>query len=146
YMHACMIPKENKMPNKLSIKAIPLITAVLLLTILAAPVFAAGGAHLHFFSVDPTTIDPPDPMPNGNLDPNYMGVDSDPWLTESVVVLQGDWDTPFSLWIGNQDKSDTSYDTHLVISVNDVAAAAIVDITVEGSSAFPTLLSTMDSL
>ena len=132
-MHACVVFRKNKMSNKLLLKATPLITAALLLTILAAPVFATG-AHLWFYSVEP-----PIPLPNPETwDPNYIGDDPiDSWITESVVIPQGDWDTPFSLWIGNADPQDTSYDTTLVISVNDVAYAAIVDITVEGNSVLP---------
>jgi hypothetical protein len=45
-------------------------------------------------------------------------------------MVSGDWDTPFSLWIGNADPQDDCYDTTLVISVNDAAAAAIAGITV----------------
>lgn len=130
-MHAL---RENKMTNKLSIKAIPLITAVLLLTILAAPAFATG-AHLWFYSVDPATLPggyPPLVNPDPN-DPNYVGTDSDPWLEDSVVVPNGDWDTPYSIWLGNADPQDNCYDTMLVISVNDAAAAAISGITVDGT-------------
>jgi hypothetical protein len=122
------------MANKLSIKAIPLITAVLLLTILAAPVFATG-AHLWFYSVDPATLPggyPPLVNPDPN-DPNYVGTNSDPWLEDSVVVPNGDWESQYSIWLGNADPQDNCYDTMLVISVNDAAAAAIFNITVNGS-------------
>jgi hypothetical protein len=130
-MYACLVFRENKMSNKLLIKAMPLITAALLLTMLAAPVFATG-AHLWFYSVDPATLPggyPPlvNPQPD---DPNWTGVTSDPWTTESVVVVSGDWDTPFSLWIGNADPQDDCYDTTLVISVNNAAAAAISGINI----------------
>lgn len=130
---------ENKMSNKLLIKATPLITAALLLTILAAPVFATG-AHLWFYSVDPSTLTGYPPLVNPQPDdPNWTGVTSDPWTTESVVVVSGDWDTPFSLWIGNADPQDDCYDTTLVISVNDAAAAAIsgINITTPSIGAVP---------
>jgi len=111
--------------NKLLLKATPLITAVLLLTLFASPVFATG-AHLWFYSVEP-----PIPLPNPDgWDPNYVDTTSDPWTTESVVSVSSDWDTPFSLWIGNADSQDDCYDTTLVISVNDAAAAAIASITI----------------
>jgi hypothetical protein len=114
------------------LNATPLIAAVLLLTLLAAPVFATG-AHLWFYSVDPATINPPDPLPNPeDYDPNYIDTGFEGWIAEGVAV-QGDWETPFSIWLGNADNSDTSYDTTLVISVNNVAANAIVGITVEGN-------------
>jgi hypothetical protein len=116
--------------QKKLIKAIPLITAVSLLTMLAVPVFATG-AHLWFYSVDPSTLTgyPPLVNPDPN-DPNYVGVTADPWTTESVVVVSGDWDTPFNLWIGNADPQDDCYDTTLVISINDAAHDAISGITV----------------
>jgi hypothetical protein len=121
------------MPNKTR-KIFPLITAVFLMTILAVPVFATG-AHLWFYSVDPSTLPggyPPlvDPDPN---DPNYIIADPDPWLVDSVVVLSGDWDTPFSIWLGNADSQDDCYDTMLVISINDAAAPGISGIMVNGA-------------
>jgi hypothetical protein len=120
------------MSNKLR-KIVPLITAVSILTMLAAPVFATG-AHLWFYSVDPSTLTgyPPLVNPDPN-DPNYVSSDSDPWLDESVVVPNGDWDTPYSIWLGNADPQDDCYDTMLVISVNDAAAAAISGIMVNGA-------------
>jgi hypothetical protein len=116
--------------TKMLLKATPFITALLLLALFASPVFATG-AHLWFYSVDPATLPggyPPLVNPQSN-DPNYVGVTSDAWTTESVVVASGDWDTPFNLWIGNADPQDDCYDTTLVISVNDAAAAAIAGIT-----------------
>lgn len=121
--------RENKMSNKLLLKT-PLITAVLLLILLAAPVLADGGGHLWFYSVDPGTLNPPDLLPNPqDYDPNYVGADPDGWLAESIV-LPGDWGTPFSIWLGCAKFE--SLGTKLVISVNDAAAAAIAGITVEG--------------
>ena len=118
------------MPNKLFLKATPLITAVLLLTMLAAPVFADGGGHLWFYSQDPGTLNPPDLLPNPqDYDPNYIGINSDPWLTESVM-LAGNWETPFSIWLGCAQFE--SLGTKLVISINDAAHTAIAGITVEG--------------
>lgn len=120
------------MSNKLLIKIVPILTALLVLTMLTAPVFAKG-AHLWFYSVEPTI---PLPNPDG-WDPNYVDVTSDPWTTESIVVPQGDWDTPFSLWIGNADPHDKCYNPMLVISVNDAAAAAISEIKVSGDPVDP---------
>ena len=121
------------MNNKI-IKATPLITSAILLTLLVTPVFATG-AHLWFYSVDPATLPggyPPLANPDPN-DPNYVDADSDPWLTESVVVMNGDWESEFSIWLGNADPQDNCYDTMLVISVNDAAAAAISGIKVDGT-------------
>jgi len=118
----------NKMPNKLLLKATPLITAVLLLTMLAAPV-SATGAHLWFYSVEPT-IPLPDPE---TWDPNYSGPNADGWLNEGVVIQVGDW-TSFSCWIGNADPHDDSYDTTIVISVNTEAAAGIASMTLNSLS------------
>ncbi len=116
--------------NKILLKATPLITAVLLLTLLAVPVRADGGGHLWFYSANPGTLNPPNLLPNPDpYDPNYMGANSDPWLTESVV-LTGNWEAPFSIWLGCAKFE--SLGTKLVISVNDAAAAAISGITVEG--------------
>ena len=118
--------------NKLLLKATPIITAVLLLTLFAAPVLATG-AHLWFYSVDPATLPGYPPLPNPeDYDPNYIDTSADGWILESVVI-QGDWETPFSIWLGNSDGSDTSYDTTVVISINDAAAAAIASMTVEGN-------------
>ena len=118
--------------NKLLVKATPIIAAALLLTLFAAPVFATG-AHLWFYSVDPATLPGYPPLPNPeDYDPNYIDTSADGWILESVVI-QGDWETPFSIWLGNSDVSDTSYDTTVVISINDAAAAAIASMTVEGN-------------
>jgi hypothetical protein len=121
--------------NKLLLKATPLITAALLLTLFVAPVFATG-AHLWFYSVDPATLPDWTGTIDGSVnpqddDPNYVGADPDPWLTESVVMLEGDWETPFSIWLGNADPQDTSYTTIVIISFNDAAAAAIDDMSVQ---------------
>jgi hypothetical protein len=116
------------------VKVVPIMAALLVLTILASPVHATG-AHLWFYSVDPSTL----PDWTGKIDgavnpqdddPNYVGVTSDAWTTESVVIASGEWETPFNLWIGNADPKDGCHDTTLVISVNDAAAAAIAGITV----------------
>jgi hypothetical protein len=120
--------------NKKIIKAAPLITSAILLALLIAPVCATG-AHLWFYSVDPATLPggyPPLLNPDPN-DPNYVSADSDPWLEESIVMMNGDWDTPFSIWLGNADPQDNCYDTMLVISVNNEAAAAISGISVDGT-------------
>jgi len=57
--------------NKLLLKATPIITAVLLLTLFAAPVLATG-AHLWFYSVDPATLPGYPPLPIRRLRPNYI--------------------------------------------------------------------------
>jgi hypothetical protein len=115
-----MLRKIQKIVPALTI----LLTALLTLTILTVPV-SATGAHLWFYSVDPLELGyPPLVNPKGN-DPNYVDVTSDPWTTESVVLSQGNWDNPFNLWIGNADPYDTSYNTMLVISVNNAAAGVI---------------------
>jgi hypothetical protein len=128
---------EGSMPKK-TLKIVPLLaamlTALLVLTMLALPV-SAKGDHLWFYSVDPATLPGWTGKIDGSVnpeddDPNYVDFDPDPWLKESVVLPKGDWDTPFSLWIGNADHKDTSYGTTLVISVNDAAAKAIDSITV----------------
>jgi len=104
----------------------------LLLTLFAAPVFAKG-AHLWFYSVDPATLNPPDPLPDPmDYDPNYIDTSADGWITESVVI-KGDWKAPFSIWLGNRDTSDTSYDTTLIISINDATAVAINGLSVNGN-------------
>lgn len=122
--------KEIRKLNKILLKATPLITAVLLLTLLAIPVRADGGGHLWFYSVDPGTLNPPDPLPDPQIyDPNYVGVSSDTWTTESIVPT-GDWETPFSIWLGCAQFE--SLKTILVISINDAAFAAIDTIKVNG--------------
>jgi hypothetical protein len=114
------------MPNNVSLKAIPLITAVLLLAILATPVFATG-AHLWFYS-----IEPPIPLPDPETwDPNYSGTDPDGWLNEGLVIQVGDW-TDFSCWIGNADPHDDCEDLRILISVNTEAAAGIASMKING--------------
>lgn len=118
--------------NKKILKVAPVITSAILLMLFVAPVFATG-AHLWFYSVDPATLPggyPPLVNPDPN-DPNYVDADPDSWLTESVVNMNGDWETKFSIWLGNADPHDTCYDTMLVISINDAAAAAISGIMVD---------------
>lgn len=128
--------------NKILLKAVPLVVALLLFALLTAPVLApqvpdgngGQGAHLWFYSVDPVTIGYP-PLPNPETaDPNYVSADPDPWLTESVVVPSGDWETPFNIWLGNHAPRDTSYDTIVLISYNVAAAAAIDDMSVASTS------------
>jgi len=114
------------MSNKILVKVAPILTVLLLLTMLAVPVYATG-AHLWFYSVEPT-IPLPDPE---TWDPNYSGPNADGWLNEGVVIQVGDW-TSLSAWIGNSDNHDTSYDTTLVISVNEEAADGIDSMTVNG--------------
>lgn len=129
-MYACVVSRENKMPNKLLLKATPLITAVLLLTLLAAPVFAQDPGKLWFFSVDPASLATIPPLPNPeDVDPNYVDTDTDDWIKESIVIEQSNWTSPFSIWIGLHGGA-MSYDTMLVISVNDVAKNAIASMTV----------------
>ena len=99
-----------------------LVTAIFAISIV--PVFADGGAHLWFYSVDPSgeaTLPNPE-----TWDPNYQGVTVDPWATESVLVNSGDWDTPFSIWLGCAQFE--SKNTMLVIVINDAAAGVIKSI------------------
>ena len=115
------------MPNNVSLRIIPLITAGLLLILLATPVFATG-AHLWFYSVEP-----PIPLPNPETwDPNYSGTDPDGWLNEGVVIQVGDW-TSFSCWIGNADPQDDCVDLRILISVNTEAYAGISSMTLNGN-------------
>lgn len=116
--------------NKLLLRVSLCITAVLLLTMFATPVFAQSPGKLWFFSVDPATLPGYPPLPNPeDFDPSYIDADTDDWIKESVVVEQGDWDTPFSVWLGLHGGS-MSYDTILVISVNEAAKDAIASMTV----------------
>ena len=124
------------MPKKI-LRIVPLIAAVSLLTMLAAPVFAQDPGKLWFYSVDPPLISGKLANPDGSdgwTDDGYVGFDTDPWIEDSIVLLEGYWDDPsgHSLWIGLHGGS-MSYDTTLVISVNDVAYGAIATMTVEGS-------------
>jgi len=128
--------------NKILRKATPLITAVLLLTLLAAPVFAQEAGKLWFYSVDPEAAlgYPPLPNPQTWPDPNYyVGDGSDDWLDESVVAMEGDWDSPFDLWIGLH-QGTMSYDTTLVISINNDAASVITSITVTPDGEAPQVI------
>lgn len=111
-----------------------LMVVTVTLAISVSSVFAAGGAHLWFYSVDPSgeaSLPNPDPW-----DPNYQGVSADPWVTESVLVNSGDWDTPFSIWLGCAQFE--SLNTMLVIIINDAAAGAIESINGVDVSLFTT--------
>src|SRR4030067_2084842 len=90
-----------------------------------APVFAV--ANLWFYSYDP--------IPSGNVlpdpqvsDPNYVGPDANPWLTESIVINSADWSSPLSIWLACHQFN--SLDTVLVISVTQAALSAISQVTV----------------
>src|SRR4030066_2246462 len=120
------------MSKKSVSKALLLLTSILLMTAFVAPVLAHAQAHLWFYSVDPDTIPAPapQPLPDPQLwDPNYVGIDPDPWTADSVN-LPSDFDTPFTFWLACKQK--TSDDTKLVISINDAAFAAILSVTVNG--------------
>jgi hypothetical protein len=126
-----ILEKGNILKGLLT-KVVPLGIAVLLLALLAAPVMADGGGHLWFFSEDPGSIvwaNPnklPNPAPDAGdsyVDPNYISANSDPWLTESIVILSNNWETPFSIWLGCAQFE--SKDTMLVVSINEAAFTAI---------------------
>ena len=118
--------------NSNILKICTLIAASLLVTLFAAPVYAQSAGKLWFYSVDPPIISGKIANPDGSdgwTDPNYLGTDPDDWLKEGVVYPQGNWDAPYDLWVGLHGGTK-SYDTTLVISINDAAASAITSITV----------------
>ncbi|MGB9841315.1 MAG: choice-of-anchor N protein [Candidatus Bathyarchaeales archaeon] len=114
------------------LKLTPAITAILVLTIIITPVFASGqgkggGGHLWFYSQDPGSR----PLPNPEYwDPKYVATSSDPWLDDSIVISSGDWDKPFTIWLGCAKFE--SLNTKLVVSINKAAKAAIQSITING--------------
>jgi hypothetical protein len=119
-------------------KALPKIaftlTAILLFSLLAFPVFAKSpqGAHLWFFSQDPDTLpwDNPKQLPNPqDVDPKYVGSHSDPWLNQGVIIASGEWDE-FTIWLGLHKFE--SLNTKVVICINNAANEAINTITVNG--------------
>jgi hypothetical protein len=109
------------------------IVAVFLLAMLAGSAIAAGGGHLWFYSEDPDSITwtDTDVLPNPqDFDPNYIAENPDPWLTQSIVISSGDWETPFSIWLGCAQFE--SIGTQVVVSINEAAYAAIDSIEVNG--------------
>lgn len=116
-----------------SIKVTFLVIALVAFAV--SPVLAAGGGHLWFYSLDPDTIPAPAPQPLPNpedWDPKYVGVDSDPWVTEGINFTSGDWETPFTIWLGC--KQFESLGTKLVVSINNVANGIIDSIQINGTS------------
>jgi len=98
--------------------------------------YAQGRGHLWFYSQDPDTLPGPQPLPDPqDYDPRYVGIDPDPWLSESVVVPSSDWETPFSLWLGCAQFE--SHDTMLVVSINVAAHDVIESIKVNDASLGP---------
>jgi hypothetical protein len=115
-----------------SIVKIMLPLAIFLLALsLVSPVFADGGSHLWFYSQDPDTIPGPQPLPNPqDYDPNWIGSTGDPWVDESIVPPT-DPGTPYTIYLGC--KKFESLGTTLVVSINDVAAAALGTIKINGN-------------
>jgi hypothetical protein len=111
-------------------RKVMLLTAIVLLTLMSAKVaYANGGGHLWFYSQDPDTLPGPQPLPDPqDYDPNYVGTNPDPWITESIVPT-GDWHE-FHLWLACAQFE--SLDTMLVVSINDAAEGVIDGITVNG--------------
>jgi hypothetical protein len=115
------------MLKKAVIQIMPVLAVVMLTVTLATPVLAQGGGHLWFYSQDP-----PWPMQNPeNWDPKYVESNPDPWLSESIVIPSGDWETPFTIWLACAKFE--SINTKLVISINDAASNAIEEIKVNGT-------------
>lgn len=119
------------MQNRLLLRITPLITAVLILTLLATPVLAAdpGQAHLWFYSQNPSTLSGPQPLPDPqDYDPNWINTDDDPWITESILVTS----QSFSLWLGCA--KEESRDTKLVVTINEAAFDTIDTIKINGAA------------
>lgn len=121
------------MSRKAFLKSLPVVTALLILTALVTPVFAQGGGHLWFYSQDPDTLtwENPNNLPNPEVvDPNYVASNSDPWMTESIGIANGDWGSPFSIWLGCSKFE--SLNTQLVLSINEATFEAINSISIDG--------------
>jgi len=110
-------------------KSLALLVLVLAISMATTTTLADGGGHLWFYSKDPDDLPGPQPLPNPqDYDPNYLGTDPDPWLTESIVVPSSEWETPFSIWLGCAQFE--SLGTKLVVSINDDASDVIESIKV----------------
>ncbi|MEM2105374.1 MAG: PKD domain-containing protein [Candidatus Bathyarchaeia archaeon] len=100
---------------------------VLILTLLILLVFS-------FHSVAPVAAAPCAVLKVSLPAGVYHGVDVDPWLNESYVLsLTGTVQT-FVVRINNTSASLRSYDTHLVIALNDVGYNNLVSLVVNGTS------------
>ena len=69
-------------------------------------------------------------MPEGS----YHGSDADPWLSESWFLNLTGASQTFTVRINNTSSSLKSYDTHLVIALNDAAYNKLVSLIVNGTS------------
>jgi len=109
----------------------PLVTTLLILTLLVTPVNAQAGGHLWFYSQDPDTLSWPNPnqLPNPeDVDPKYVDAHPDEWLSESIIVSPDEWETPFSIWLACAQFE--SLNTKVVVSINEAAFTAIESITI----------------
>ena len=125
--------------RRLRSKVTLLLFAFFILAFLTVPVIADGGAHLWFYSEDPSSLvwaNPntlPNPEPDAGdtyVDPNYVASDPDPWISQSIVISSSNWETPFSIWLGCAQFE--SIGTMLVVSINEAAYSAIDTIKING--------------
>lgn len=117
--------------NAIFRKSLALVVIILAISLATTTTSARGGGHLWFYSQDPDTLPGPQPLPNPqDYDPSWVGSDPDPWLEESIVIPpDGDWETAFSFWLACAQFE--SFNTMLVVSINDAAYAAIDSIEIQ---------------
>ena len=95
----------------------------------------SNAPHLWFYSKDPATLNPPDPLPDPQTyDPKYIDSNPDGWIAESIVINPSQWASPYTIWLAWVVNKDESLDTKLIVSINDAAHTGIQTIKINGNT------------
>jgi len=111
------VPKGEREYLKRFIKVILVLSIILTLSYMAVPVRCDPAAILKVS------------LPDGT----YVGFSNDPWLSECWLLNVSGCSQTFSLMINNTSRGKRSYDTHLIIALNDAGYQNLESLIINGT-------------
>jgi len=86
-----------------------------------------------FYIVVPVRCDPAAILKVSLPDGTYVGFNNDPWLSECWLLNVSGCSQTFSLMINNTSRAKRSYDTHLIIALNDAGYQNLESLIINGT-------------
>ncbi|RLG89660.1 MAG: hypothetical protein DRO36_07430 [Candidatus Hecatellales archaeon] len=86
-----------------------------------------------FYMAVPARCDPSAILEVSLPDGTYVGFNNDPWLSECWLLNVSGCSQTFSLMINNTSQAKRSYDTHLIIALNDAGYQNLESLIINGT-------------
>ena len=86
-----------------------------------------------FYTAIPVRCDPAAILKVSLPDGVYVGFNNDPWLSECWLLNMSGRSQSFSLMINNTSRAKRSYDTHLIIALNDAGYQNLESLIINGT-------------